>query len=121
MSKFIERLRDVHMFNAYDFARDSGRVFICYTPQDTGRSGHGASWGVHRIGYQTDPNGPWYHYGDKHFAVFMDTRAGALTKAQGWAGKKYGISEWARTPFGSWMDAGFVKSRLAELKKAIGA
>lgn len=45
--------------------------------------------------------------------------ASEFETAKQWAGESYCITEWARTPFGSWMDAAFVAYRLAELKAQI--
>jgi hypothetical protein len=119
VSKFTEQLREIRVFNDYEFA-GHGNVYISYVAADRGRGGHGAKWKVHRAGFRTDPKAPWYEYGDKAFNVWGGrARAEVLAEAQAWAGAKYGIKEWARTPFGSYMDAAFVTRRMAELKALI--
>lgn len=123
MSKTIDQLRAVRVFNDHEFFNGDGprgQVFLSYT-SDTGRGGRGRYWHVHRVGHKTDPDGHWHHYGNKAFSAYavrdgMTGRAAALEDAKAWAGERYGIIEWARTPFGSYGDATFVKTRLKELK-----
>ncbi len=124
MSKLLDQLRTVRIFNAHDFAGEKGNVFITYQTQETGRVFRCAGWHVARIGYQTDPNNAnWSDYGDKVFNIFgritAEARAELLAEAKTWAGKRYRITKWAKTPFGSWMDAGFVAKRMAELKSQL--
>ena len=77
----------------------------------------GNAWHVHRIGYQTNPEpGSWYDYGNKTFTAFgtglpaVKAKALALESAQAWASERYGITEWERSPFGSWHPAGTMES-----------
>lgn len=123
MSKLTEHYRTLGMHNEYGFA--DGKLFLSYTPEDNGRGGHGAHWQAVKGNEETDPTAPWYNYGKKTFTVFSyhkgDGHAAAKQRAldaiKQWASDKYGVQEWARTPYGSWMDAGFVKKRMAELGK----
>jgi hypothetical protein len=115
MSKLTEQLGTVGIHNAWGFA-GHGNVYIGYTPGDSGRGGRSANWQVIRPGYKTDPKGPWYNNGYKTFSVYGRVdKEPKLNEAKQWVSERYGIKEWARTPFGSWMDAEFVKARLDEL------
>lgn len=116
MSKLADRLREHGIFNAWGFA-GHGNPYICYTPTDYGRGGQTAHFSVVRPGFQTDTNAHWQDYGCKTINAYgKERKRQAFEEIKKWASKQYGIKEWARTPFGSWMDAGFVKRRLAELK-----
>jgi hypothetical protein len=118
VSKLTEQLRSVGIVNPWQFA-GRGNVYIDYTPANNGRGGRSARWQVTRPGFRTDPNGAWYNNGHKTFWVYSRAdKEPKLFEAKAWASERYGIKEWARTPFGSWMDAEFVKKRLAELKSA---
>jgi hypothetical protein len=113
-----EQMRSVGVYNAHNFA--NGAIFVDYTPRDTGRGGFSAKWQVCWAGHVTDPKAHWADYGKKTFNVFgKDEKETARLEAIAWATEKYGIKEWAKTPFGSYMDAGFVAKRLGELKAAI--
>lgn len=119
MSKLTEQLRTIRIFNAHDFA-GYGNVYISYCPQLLGRGGRSAHWGVYRAGYQTDRNAPWYDYGNKVFTVWgRQDKAAKLEEAKAWASKKYKIKEWAKTPFGDYMDAKVVAARLNVLERAL--
>jgi hypothetical protein len=116
VSKLTESYKALQIHNAWGFA-GHGNPYITYHAADNGRGGRCAQWVVVRPGYQTDPNAHFLDHGCKTFGVWgKDVKTLKLQYAREWAGKKYGITEWDRTPFGSWMDAGFVKARLAELK-----
>lgn len=71
--------------------------------------------------------GPWYDHGRKAFYPFSyrdigtNGKSDALAAAKVWAMSNYQVYSWAKTPYGSWMDAVFVKTRLAELKKRLAA
>jgi hypothetical protein len=126
MSKTIDLLRTAGVFNDHGFFDGSdgprSEVWVAYF-SDLSRGGHGRYARVYRRSHETDPAGPWYHNGNKAFygvtrtSEGMTQRAHCLALAQEWAGEQYGITEWARTPFGGYGDAGFVKRRLAELKE----
>lgn len=125
MSKLTERYRAFGIHNEHGFAGNN--VFLSYTPNGYGRGGHGSRWQVIKGDEQTEPTEPWYNYGKKTFTVsshshgttHAEGKQKALEAAQVWASEKYKIKQWARTPYGSWMDAGFVKKRIAYLGKRI--
>lgn len=138
MGKLTESLRPFRIFNAYQFyaggtdqktgaPNETGRVFISYRPQGVGRDMTVAAWMVYRVGYKTNPDGPGYDHGNKSFTLpnagmdvtLKERKAEALAEAQKWAGEKYGISEWAKDPYGSYGEAEFVKARVKELKAAV--
>ena len=128
MSKLTEAYRTVGVFNAYEFARDKGRIWIGYTPNDYGRAGRSACWHVYGRDIQTDPKAHWQDNGSKWFGFLgakgrnhSERKRSVLLLAQKWASEKYGIKKWARTPFGDWMEAEFVRSRVAELAERIKA
>lgn len=113
MSKLTEGFRDIGTYNDHGFF-DRGRVFVSYGPGDKWFS---PRWQVVRPGFKTDPDAHWKDNGHKTFYVWRrDEKAAQLEAAKAWAGEKYGITEWARSPFGGWGDAAFVKARTAELK-----
>lgn len=123
MSKQTELLRRVGVLNDYDFFRDGRpRVFLTYATSNS-RSPIPARWLVHRLradGVEvvTNPDAHWADHGRKSFGSYRHGgRRAALAEAQAWAGERYGITEWARTPFGGYGDAAFVRARLRDLRK----
>lgn len=120
-SKLVETLRTVGVFNEYNFA-GHGNVFIRYRSAAQSSAGQTAAWQVIRPGFKTDISAHWTDHGNKTFDVWgRDDKATQFEAAKAWAAERYGITEWARTPFGTWMDAGFVIHRLVELKAAVKA
>jgi hypothetical protein len=118
MSKLTDQLATVGIHNAHNFA-GKGNVFIAYQPYDSIRR-LVSGWKIARPGFQIDPETARYDHGCKTFVVFgRADKDEKFEEAKAWASAKYGIKEWARTPFGSWMDAEFVKRRLAELKRMV--
>ena len=112
MSKLTDQYRTINVYNAHGFA-EFGEVYIEYCPSTYKAY---AEWQVIRRGYQTSPRGPWTGHGNKCFVVnSLAVKKKRLAEAQAWAGKRYGIIKWARTPFGTWMHAGFVETRMAVL------
>ena len=123
MSKLTEQYKTLGIHNPHNFA-GHGNVFIDYTPNARGRMSRVANWRVYRPGFKTDPDAHWMDNGNKRFSVWgrgthSEVKAQKLQEAKDWASAKYGIKEWAKTPFGSWMDAEFVKARIAELDALI--
>lgn len=119
MSKPTEQLRSLGVFNSYEFAGQTGQVWIEYYPAESGRAARYGRYVVHRRGYKTDPKAHWLDHGDKTFpSCSKGERPERFKAAMAWASNRYGIKEWARTPFGGWMDAEFVQRRIAELKAA---
>ena len=120
MSKLTDAFRGIRVFNDWDFAQ--GHVFISYTGQSDYRSMQTPQWQITKGRERTDdnPKGPWYDYGKKTFVVWgREDKPVKLEEAKAYASEKYGIKEWAKTPYGSWMDAEFVKARTKELGQAL--
>jgi hypothetical protein len=116
-----DKLREKGVYNPYELA-GHGNVYIFYSPNEYGRGGRGARWVVDRPGFKVETNAFWRDNGRKTFPVFgaagtshKEQKDNALKIAKEWAGAKYGITEWAKTPFGSWMDANVLKARLEEI------
>lgn len=119
MSKFTEQLSGIRVFNPYEFAGDD--AYLEYFPNDNSRGGRSARWCVYRKG---DAPESWRSSAVKEFVIWgagthAEVKAQKLEEAKAWASERYGIKEWARTPFGTWMDAEFVKRRIAELKEQL--
>lgn len=120
MSKFTEELRTIGIINNHDFA-SHGNVVILYSPNEYGRGSRSAQWIVYRPGYQTAPDAHWTDYGNKTFTIWgngthKEVKEQKLAEAKEWCEERYDITEWAKNPFGGWMDAAYVKTRVAELK-----
>lgn len=117
MSKLTESFRTIGINNANDFA-EKGNVYIAYYPEWNSRSVIPSRSFVYRPGYNTDPEAAWYDHKTK---TFSGNKATSVEEAKAWASERYGIKEWAKTPYGDWMDADFVKKRVAELKALVKA
>jgi len=120
MSKFTESLRQFDIHNAWGYA-GTGNPYIVYIPGTTGRGSRSPHIQVVRPGYQTDPKAHWMDYGSKTFHCWSSTKQATIAEAQAWAGERYKITAWEKTPYGTWMSADFVKARNAELKARLKA
>jgi hypothetical protein len=119
MSKLTEQFRTVGVFNAWEFA-GKGNVYIEYFAGESGRGCRCARFQVVRPGYKTDPDAHWQDNYCKTVTCWgRSDKERALAEIKAWASHRYDIKEWARTPYGSWMDAKFVESRIAELKAQV--
>lgn len=116
-TKLRELLRSVGVVNAYLFAKVEGSpVYIDYRVEERGRAYQSAAWQVSRCGFKTDPDAHWRDAGKKTFLVHgRDKKAPQEAAAKTWASERFGVTEWAKTPFGTWMEKAFVERRLAEL------
>lgn len=109
-------LEGVHIYNTHLLAGVGG-VFIEYWAHGPYRA---ASWRVYKPGFrirQESVHTPSTRY--RQFLVF--NRAGkaiSLEEAQQWAAEEFGIAEWAKTPFGSYMDKEVLEKRMVELFEA---
>jgi len=113
-----EKFRPIGIINGWDFAGgDGGGVRIVYRPSTSGRAYLCAAWQVAKDGFKTDPDAHWRDYYAKTFDVHRkEEKAGQLEEAKRWAGERFKITRWAKTPFGDWMDADFVAKRMKELR-----
>jgi hypothetical protein len=96
-------LRERKIYNSHGICTaGNGKVFLSYYPAEA-RMCRCSKWVVIGInGHEPDPEAHWPNYGAKTFIGKM--RSTALEEAKQWAGKKYGIKDWARDPFGDWQD-----------------
>lgn len=109
-----ELLRANRAFNDWELCKFSeGRVYISFVPADS-RGVTSSKWQVVGAHEKTDPTGPWYNYGNKSFLGKM--RSDAFDKAKQWASEKYGIKEFARSPFRGWHDAEALARALKKLE-----
>ncbi len=122
-----DELREhLNVFNAHNYATVAGvNVWIDYRPQVTGRGYQSAAWQVFGNGFQTEDSperAHWRNYGLKTFNVFRrEYKQSQLEAALAWASERYGIPEWERTPFGSYVPKGTVaimRAKLADAKRA---
>lgn len=112
MSKLTDKLALAGIHNSSGYA-GKGNVFIWRRAGDSWTT---PAFLVHRVGYKTDASAHFQDHGNKSFIIMnREDVQSALSDAQKWAGKRYGIEEWAKNPFGDWMDAEFIKKRTAEL------
>ena len=101
MSKLADALRAMRVFNDHDlltrFAADR-RMAVCvsYIPHEA-QMVNAARSQVSSPFFDTDRNAHWSDNGCKTFA---GNRAESMPLALAWAQKKYGITEWAPSPFG---------------------
>ena len=91
-------------------------LYIGYTPADTGRAGHSQEWTVVSPTKPTDPDGPWYNYGQKTFLVWNRAdKPVKLREAMDWVEKQYGIIDWEKSPFGSYHPKGTMQKLQEEI------
>lgn len=107
-------LSEHKIYNPHDIAKRGGaKLYIDYTPQETGRMYQNASWQVIGVGFKTDPDGHWHDYGHKTFAVYRrEEKKPQLEKAMAWCQATYGITEWERSPFGGYQIKGTISKAL---------
>ena len=102
-----ERFR---IFNPYGIAeqQDGHKVYIDYSPQTSGLAGLNARWSVVAVTAKTDPHGHWRDDGTKVFPCWhpLEDKEEHRLEAIAWATERYGITEWERSPFGSYHPKG---------------
>jgi hypothetical protein len=140
VSKLTEQLRAHAIFNSHGFAYARGvqndaypfdrpaprcRVYsgrrippmISYNPVQPGRGYKSACWQVSQGHIPTDPDAHWRNSGRKTFDVLgRDEKEPQLEAAIAWASEHFDVAEWKREPFGAWMPAEFVDSRIKQLR-----
>ena len=101
MSKLADALRAMRVFNDHAllmrFAADR-RMAVCvsYIPHEA-QMVNAARSQVSSPFFKTDPRAHWSDHGCK---TFVGNRAESMPLALAWAQEKYGVSEWAPSPFG---------------------
>jgi len=108
MSKVTDQFREhLWVMNDVEYLRraGTGRVFVNYLPGGDALTGV-PSWVVKGVGFDTDPESN-SGYGSRHFAVpSRDMRAEVLERALAWAGARFDVTAWEKSPFGAWVPAG---------------
>lgn len=111
MSKATDALRELKIHNDYNLT-EKGDYFVWYSAP-YGRFPIGNGWRLHKRGFSFKKS-HWAYNGDYPLNPMLNGRD--LEKALTKAAEITGITRWARTPFGSWMQA----ERLEELLQAYG-
>lgn len=116
--KFLrESLSRVHVYNSHLLA-GMGVVFIEYHPKMPYSE---AAWRVYKPGFRIA-----WEAGDtirvERFRSFSFSRRAdkhiSLEEAKNWVQSQYGIAEWAKTPFDSYMEKETLAKRMIELLEA---
>lgn len=114
MSKLTEKLNAIGMHNSYEFFVDEPYIYISL--RGGSRDVIPSSYKVSKCGVSLSE--AWYDYGAKSFSFCnRESKKEALEEAKKWAREKFGITEWARNPFGDYGDANFIQRRIEELTK----
>lgn len=111
MSQLTEAFKAISVINAHEFY-PPGSVYISRRYGDGSRAPQHPGWVVNRQGDRTDPEAPWYHYGNKQFGIGFDNdEQNALELAIAWAEEKYGApaAGWAKDPYGNYADAELIE------------
>ena len=114
MSKLSELCRSVKVYNDYEFFGD--QPYITWA-QNGGRSIFPPWYAVTKRG--VDFGDGWYANGSKLFSYggSVEDKHKAFNTAVEFLESEFGIKRVARSPFGDWGDAEFVKRRIAEIKE----
>ena len=108
------QLRALSIFNEWDLAKTQPEPQVCiiYRSQRTGRASCSAAWQILRPGYQTDPKGHWTNSYNKTFWCYNtgEDKEPQRLSAIAWATERYDITEWERSPFGSYHPKGTMKA-----------
>lgn len=110
-SKLVKRLREVRVFNSYEFYQNEPYIdrhttnYRDVMPSHYAVVKRGENLGCHHL-----------DMGSKTFAYRgRDGVKKAFLDAQLWASEKFGVKEWVRDPFGSYGDKEYIERRLIEL------
>lgn len=92
--------------------------FIAFRKRDV-RQQATPAWQVLRADHRTDPDGSYRDGFNKTFTLLGDVttelKNQRLADAQAWASTEYGVTEWVKTPYGSWTSGIALDARLREL------
>lgn len=97
------QLRERKIYNEYEIAelQDEPKVWVSFTPYDS-RGVDISGWRVYRIG--------WITAGKQGAKAFLnrgrEDKEEKRLEALAWAEDRYGISDWERSPFGSYHPTG---------------
>jgi len=111
MSKLTDKLNAKGIFNDYGFFGDE--PYIWYRPNHS-RACISSGWMVTKKGFRLSD--AWYDHGDKSFMNWgRKDKAEKFAEAVAYIQSKFGVGEVARSPFGGYGDAEYIKSRIKEL------
>lgn len=98
------QLRELKIYNPYNLARKAqSKLYIGYTPGESGRMAHYPKWLIIGIGFKVNPNGAWYTYGNKEFSISCRAeKIPALNETIQWCYDNYTIpkDQWEKDPYG---------------------
>lgn len=105
-------LKGIH--NDFELMGDDPVPFIMY------RNGYKkknviSAWQVLVNNRRTDPEGQYRDGFNKTFVVDADAQVSALGHAKAWASQEYDVTDWVKTPFGSWTSQAHLQTRLGTL------
>ena len=102
-------LNELSVRNSYEYAM--GRAFIEYNKGDTWSV---SEWSLTKRGMKLSLR--WRDFGSYKVPVYhKKEKEEKLAEIMEWGSKKFGITEWVKTPTGSYMDKSFVVQRNAQL------
>lgn len=113
-----EMLRSINIVNPYEIAKKTGnKIFLDYSPAETGRASRPAKWMVYGMGFVTDPDAHWLDMGRKVFLVgYKAEKEPMRLEAVKWVKEKYNIDLTDRDVWGNYHPAG----TLDKLSKLLG-
>lgn len=101
------QLRERLISNPYGLAatQPEPRVAVEYYPEGDHSN---PRWVVFGVGFKVYPEGTWSQDGNRVFVCFRpsEDKESKLSKAIEWATGRYGITDWERSPFGSYHPVG---------------
>lgn len=100
MSRLAEALRAMGIYNNHNLLSrfgEPGRDVWCEYHAPEPRSCTCQTTRVYSPSHKTRPDAPWYDHGRQ---AFIGNRAESMPLAVTWASERYGIDEWAPSPFG---------------------
>lgn len=109
MSKLTDQFRARGVYNEYEFFGE--QPYITYYAAEPRTLGS-ARYMVFKRG--VDLGQAWYDRGGRAFLRWGDRRE-ALAAAQKFVTERFGITEFARCPFGAFGDSTFIKARIKEI------
>lgn len=111
MSKLTDKLNAKNVYNDWGFF--GNHPFIWHRREDS-RACISSSWMVTKKGFRLSE--AWYDHGDMSFVNSgRKDKAEKFAEAVAYIQSKFGVGEVARSPFGGYGDAEYIKSRIKEL------
>lgn len=113
-------LNSIGIYSSYNIAgKVANKLFIAYSPATNGLGARYAQWGVHGMGFITNPSAHWQDYGANTFVVTCrENKEPKLQEAIAWVKEKYGLDITERDVWGSYHVTGTM-DKLKELLKEV--